>query len=120
MLTSSLPYLSYGVNALKLTVYGQQNFFNQKSSDITMWILIAVGILVIILGIVALYAMKKGNTHLDPMSVGMAAGGIVGAVIGILLVEFAGFEYPFPAILWMLGMAAGQIIGLIYKKKFRQ
>ena len=50
------------------------------------------------------------------MSIGMAIGGIIGAVIGVAAVEFAGFEYPFPAILWLLGMAAGQIIGAVYKK----
>ncbi|MFH1587240.1 MAG: hypothetical protein ABID38_05260 [Candidatus Diapherotrites archaeon] len=84
-----------------------------------MWVLIAIGAVVVILGLVWLYAMRKGKTPLEPMSVGMAAGGIVGAVVGILLVEFAGFEYPFPAILWMLGMAAGLIIGQVYKKKVR-
>jgi hypothetical protein len=41
-------------------------------------------------------------------------------VVGILLVEFAGFEYPFPVILWLLGMAAGQIVGLVYKKKAKK
>ena len=81
-----------------------------------MWILIVIGILAVIIGLVAVHVMRRGKTPLEPMYVGMAAGGIFGAVVGILLVEFAGFEYPFPAILWFLGMAAGQIIGVIYKK----
>ncbi len=81
-----------------------------------MWILIAIGILAVIIGLVGIYAMRRGKTPLEPMSAGMVAGGIIGVVVGILLVEFAGFEYPFPFILWLLGMAAGQIIGLIYKK----
>ena len=81
-----------------------------------MWILIVIGILVVIIGIVGIYAMRRGKTPLEPVSTGMMAGGIAGVVVGILLVEFAGFEYPFPVILWFLGMAAGQIIQLIYKK----
>ncbi len=81
-----------------------------------MWILIAIGILAVILGIVGIIAMKRGRRPLDPMPVGMAAGGIVGVAVGIGLVELAGFEYPFPFITWMLGMAAGQIVGLLWKK----
>lgn len=82
-----------------------------------MWVLIAIGILIVILGLVAIVAMRKGKTPLEPMSVGMAAGGIVGVVVGIAMVELAGFEYPFPFITWMLGMAAGQVIGFLYKKR---
>jgi len=86
-----------------------------------MWVLIVIGAVVVILGLVWFYAKRNGKSlTAEPMYIGMAAGGIVGAVTGILLVEFAGFEYPFPAILWMLGMAAGLIIGQVYKKKFRQ
>ena len=81
-----------------------------------MWILIAIGILAVIMGLVGIYVMRSGKKPLEPMSAGMLAGGIAGVVAGILLVEFAGFEYPFPFILWLLGMAAGQITGLIYKK----
>jgi F0F1-type ATP synthase assembly protein I len=81
-----------------------------------MLILIAIAILAVIIGLVGIYAMRTGKKPLEPMSAGMMAGGIAGVVIGILLVEFAGFEYPFPVVLWFLGMAAGQITGLIYKK----
>jgi uncharacterized membrane protein YfcA len=81
-----------------------------------MWILITIGILAVIIGLVGIYATRRVKTPLEPMSTGMVAGGIAGVVVGILLVEFAGFEYPIPVILWFLGMAAGQIIGLIYKK----
>jgi uncharacterized membrane protein YfcA len=45
-----------------------------------------------------------------------AIGGLLGALTGIVLVEFAGFEYPFPFILFMLGMAAGQIAGVAYTR----
>jgi hypothetical protein len=81
-----------------------------------MWILITIGILVVVLGLVGIYAMRSGKKPLEPMSTGMLAGGVAGVAIGILLVEFAGFEYPLPFIFWLLGMATGQIIGLIYKK----
>ena len=82
-----------------------------------MWILISIGLLAIILVLFWLYVMRSGKKPIEPMSAGMALGGIIGAIAGILLVEFAGFEYPVPAILWMLGMAAGEIIGLLYKKR---
>ena len=49
-------------------------------------------------------------------SIGMVIGGITGAVIGIMLVEFAGYEYPLPVISWMLGMAAGQVGGILYSR----
>jgi len=81
-----------------------------------MWVLIAIGVIIVILGLVVIIAMRKGKTPLEPMSVGMAAGGIVGVVVGIALVELAGFEYPVPAITWMLGMAAGQVIGFLYRR----
>ena len=85
-----------------------------------MWILIAVGILAVIVGLVGIYAMRSGKAPLDPMSTGMMIGGIVGVVVGILMVEFAGFEYPLPLIFWFLGMATGQIIGIIYKKTYKK
>jgi hypothetical protein len=81
-----------------------------------MLILIAIAILAVIIGLVGIYAIRTGKKPLEPMSAGMMAGGVAGVVAGILMVEFAGFEYPFPVILWFLGMAAGQIAGLIYKK----
>ena len=47
----------------------------------------------------------------------MAIGGIVGIVVGIVLVELFGYEYPLPIILWFLGMAGGQLTGWLYKRK---
>ncbi len=83
-----------------------------------MLVLIVIVVVAVILGLVLLYAKRKGKSlTAEPMYAGMAAGGIAGAIIGVLLVEFAGFEYPFAAILWMLGMAAGLIIGRVYKKR---
>lgn len=85
-----------------------------------MLILITIVILAVIIVLIGIYAKRRGITPFEPMSTGMMAGGIVGVVVGILMVEFAGFEYPFPVILWFLGMAAGQITGLIYKKTKKQ
>ena len=91
-----------------------------------MWVITVIGILAVIVVLLGLFFMRRGlskeSLEQKPvrMSIGMAVGGIIGVVIGIAAVEFAGFEYPFPAITWMLGMAAGQIIGLVYKKKVRR
>jgi len=44
----------------------------------------------------------------------MAIGGIIGVVIGIAAVEFAGFEYPFPLFFecwkWLPGKSLEQFI----------
>ncbi|MFH0922959.1 MAG: hypothetical protein V1811_02780 [Candidatus Micrarchaeota archaeon] len=45
------------------------------------------------------------------------AGAIIGSLVGILLVEFYGFDYPFPVILMFFGMAAGQVAGILYEKR---
>jgi hypothetical protein len=77
-----------------------------------MWILITIGILAVLL---VLFVLRKEKTH--PMDRWMALGGLAGMLIGIGLVELYGFEYPVPFILWMLGMAGGQLIGWFYKRK---
>ena len=82
-----------------------------------MWIFITIGILAVILGLIGILVMRKGRQKLDPMPVGMAIGGIVGMVAGITLVEVWEYEYPLPFILWLLGMAVGQIAGWLYKRK---
>jgi hypothetical protein len=82
-----------------------------------MWILITVGILAVLVILFGLFVMGKGKKKIHPMEKGMALGGIVGVLIGIALVEFWGYEYPVPVILWMLGMAGGQLIGWLYNKK---
>lgn len=62
-----------------------------------MWVLIATGIAAVIIGLAGVYAIRSGRRPLEPMSAGMLAGGVVGVTIGILLVEFAGLEYPSPS-----------------------
>ncbi len=81
-----------------------------------MWILMTVGILAVLVILAGLYIRRQGKT-IHPMEKGMALGGIAGMLIGIALVEFWGYEYPVPFILWMLGMAGGQLIGRLYSRK---
>lgn len=81
-----------------------------------MWILISVVILGVLVILAGIYLMRK-EKKIDPMNQGMALGGIAGVLIGIALVEFWGYEYPVPVILWMLGMAAGQLIGWLKRRK---
>lgn len=71
-----------------------------------MWILILVAVLLVVLALVMYFMRRK----LRPMDISMALGGAVGALAGIALVELWGYEYPVPFILWMLGMAAGQLV----------
>ena len=84
-----------------------------------MWILITIGILAVLVILLGLYVLRKEKTKIHPMEKGMALGGIAGVLIGIALVEFWGYEYPVPVILWMLGMAGGQLIGWLYSRKKR-
>ncbi|MFC2175231.1 hypothetical protein ACFLQ2_05225 [archaeon] len=81
-----------------------------------MWILIAVLVL-LALTLAGFYLFRNKSTKLHPMETGMAVGGIVGMLVGIGMVEFAGFDYPVPWITWMLGMAGGQLIAHLWKKK---
>jgi len=81
-----------------------------------MWILISIGIAVIVI-LLGLFVIRKEKTKINPINKGMALGGIVGMLIGISLVEFWGYGYPVPFILWMFGMAGGQLIGWFYNKK---
>jgi hypothetical protein len=82
-----------------------------------MWILISVGVLLVISGLLGLYVTRKEKKKMDPMQKGLAIGGIAGAITGIALVEFFGQSYPLPFVLWLLGMAIGQLAGWLYKKK---
>ncbi|KYK33447.1 MAG: hypothetical protein HXS48_07710 [Theionarchaea archaeon] len=86
-----------------------------------IWIILAVVLVFVIAGLVLFWKNRtkvesKEAKDVARWSIGMAIGGITGVVIGIILVEFAGYSYPFPAILWMLGMAAGQVGGVLYSK----
>ncbi len=82
-----------------------------------MWILVTVGILAVIVILLGIFLVRKEKKEMHPMEKGMALGGIVGVLIGIALVEFWGYEYPVPVVLWMLGMAGGQLIGWLYERK---
>lgn len=81
-----------------------------------MWILVTIGIIALLL-ILAMFFMRKRIAAMQPKDKGMAFGGIAGMLIGIALVEFWGYEYPVPFILWMLGMAGGQLMGWLLSKK---
>jgi len=64
------------------------------------------------------YTPKGKKKKMKPyQQYGMAAGALVGSLVGIALVEFFGYDYPSPFILMFLGMAAGQVIGLWYGHK---
>ena len=86
-----------------------------------IWIILVV---VLLLVVACLFFFWKNCRQVESKeakrvagwSIGMGIGGISGAVIGIMLVEFADYTYPLPAILWMLGMAAGQLGGILYSR----
>jgi hypothetical protein len=82
-----------------------------------MWILIMIGIIAVLIVLLGIYVIGRGKQRLNPMQAGMTVGGIAGMVIGIALVELWGYEYPLPFILWLLGMAGGQLSGWLYKRK---
>ncbi len=86
-----------------------------------IWIILIV---VLLLVIVAMFLYWRTRSEVKPgeakevarWSIGMSIGGIAGVVIGIMLVEYAGYSYPLPVITWMLGMAAGQLGGVLYSR----
>jgi hypothetical protein len=82
-----------------------------------LWILIIIGILAVLIVFFGIYVMRKGKQKLEPIQSGMAIGGIIGMLVGIALVEFLGYEYPLPFVLWLIGMAGGQVAGWFYKRK---
>lgn len=86
-----------------------------------IWLILVVVLILVIVGLFLFWKnlrkVESGEAkRVVRWSIGMAIGGITGVVIGIMLVEFAGYSYPFPVILWMLGMAAGQLGGILYDK----
>jgi heme A synthase len=86
-----------------------------------IWIILVVVLLLIIVGVFLFWRTRSRVTSEEAQdvvrwSIGMTAGGIAGIVIGIMLVEFAGYEYPLPVVLWFFGMAAGQIGGVLYNR----
>ncbi|MGD2248185.1 MAG: hypothetical protein PVF58_07235 [Candidatus Methanofastidiosia archaeon] len=86
-----------------------------------IWIIFGTVLLLVIGGVVLfLKSIRKAESKeaQDTVrwSIGMTIGGIAGMVIGIMLVEFAGYAYELPFILWLIGMAAGQISGILYNR----
>ncbi|MBU7009247.1 MAG: hypothetical protein HXS46_01050 [Theionarchaea archaeon] len=86
-----------------------------------IWIIMAVILFIVIAGLFLFWrTLKKVESkeaqNVVRWSIGMSIGGIAGIVIGIILVEFAGYSYPLPFILWMLGMAVGQISVILYNR----
>ena len=81
-----------------------------------MWISLTLVVLAAVIVLLGLLLLKKGKAEIHPMGKGMALGGMVGALVGIALVEFWSFEYPVPFILWMLGMAGGQLAGWLLER----
>lgn len=79
------------------------------------WILIAVLVGVLLVAAVWYVYVKKGK-RVRPMQTAPAVGAVVGALVGIALVEFAGWEYPSPFILLLLGMAAGHLVSYFYQR----
>ncbi len=78
-----------------------------------LYIILAV---VILLALVFVFVYRKKQKKMNPMEKGSAIGGIIGVLIGIALVEFWGYDYPLPFILFLLGMAAGNAIGYLYQR----
>jgi len=83
------------------------------------WIIIAILVLILVVFGIFLYWKKNkaGEAKQPRYLLGGAIGGIIGSVVGIALVEFAGYSYPLPVILFFLGMAAGQLAGYLYQKR---
>jgi uncharacterized membrane protein len=84
------------------------------------WILIAILVLLLVVfGVFLLYRKKieAGEVEQPRYLLGGAIGGIIGSFVGIALVVFAGYSYPLPFILFLLGMAAGQLVGYLYQKR---
>lgn len=86
-----------------------------------IWIILVVVLLLVMAGLFFFWrnyrqVESKEAKRVSRWSIGMGIGGITGAVLGIMLVEFADYSYPLPVILWMLGMAAGQLGGIIYSR----
>jgi len=74
--------------------------------------------IVILIALVFVFVyLRKKKKALRPMDKGGAIGGIVGVIAGIALVEFWGYDYPLPFILFLLGMAAGQAVGYLYQRR---
>jgi hypothetical protein len=86
-----------------------------------IWIVLVVVVLLVLAGLFLFWRTRSRVTSEEARavvrwSIGMTTGGIAGIVIGIMLVEFAGYSYPFPFVLWLVGMAAGQVGGILYNR----
>lgn len=86
-----------------------------------IWIVLILILGLLIGGLVFFWRSRRNiqpgeAKALGKQFIGMGVGGAAGAIIGILLVEYWGYSYPLPVVLWMIGMAAGQIGGILYSK----
>lgn len=87
-----------------------------------MWVLfmvVAIGVILLALAAYVFVTNRKARKF-NKWDTAMAWGALVGAFIGIGLVEFGGYEYPLPFILLLLGSAAGQVIGFLVKHRKKQ
>lgn len=86
-----------------------------------IWIILVVVLALVISGLFLFFKnIRKVESReaqgVVRWSIGTIVGGIAGVIIGILLVEFAGYEYPLPVVFWFGGMAIGQLSGILYNK----
>jgi hypothetical protein len=86
-----------------------------------IWIVLILVLGLLIAGLVFIWRryrnIQPGEANpLGKQFIGMGVGGVAGAIIGILLVEYGGYSYPLPAVSWMIGMAAGQVGGILYSR----
>ena len=72
---------------------------------------------ILILLVLGLAVFLKRGMKLTPMHRWQAMGGIVGMLVGIGFVEFAGYPYPVPFITWLFGMSAGTLYGNYLKRR---
>jgi hypothetical protein len=88
------------------------------------WIITSIIILLLVLGATYLFLRKNPalgkSKATEQIWTGGAIGSIIGVLIGIALVEFAGFEYPFPVITLFLGSALGQACGLMLQNRSKK
>ncbi len=86
-----------------------------------MWIILVAVLLLVIAGLFLFWKNRDKVKSEEAgwvvwWSIGMTIGGITGIVVGILLVEFAGYSYPLPFVLWLAGIVTGQVGGVLYSR----
>ncbi|MFH0738103.1 MAG: hypothetical protein V1827_06305 [Candidatus Micrarchaeota archaeon] len=88
------------------------------------WLIISIIALLLVLGATYIFLRKSKALQASKAGgsawAGGAIGSIIGVSIGIALVEFAGFDYPFPIVTLFLGSALGQVCGLLYERRIKK